>query len=158
MSTFYLAARYSRREELLGYKADLEEVGHLVSARWLLGDHHYEPAELDAYEDAPSMPPLDLMRRFADDDLDDLIAADTVVAFTEEPRTTGTRGGRHVELGIALGLRIAARSTAWIGALEGVEVVGPRIFIVGPAENVFCALKDIDGHFPDWPTARETLR
>lgn len=34
----YLAARYSRREELLGYRADLEAAGHIVTSRWLAGD------------------------------------------------------------------------------------------------------------------------
>lgn len=159
MSTFYLAARYSRREELLGYKADLEALGHEAPARWLLGDHHYEPADLDAYERASGMPPVALMRRFANDDIEDLIGASAIIAFTEEPRTIGTRGGRHVELGIAIGLRIAAQSTAWIGALDGVAVVGPRIYIVGPLENVFCAVDYLDGGvFDDWPACLQAIR
>ena len=35
----YLAARYSRLEELQGYAVDLRAIGHRVEARWLLGDH-----------------------------------------------------------------------------------------------------------------------
>ena len=33
----YLAARYSRLEELTGYADDLRAIGHRVEARWLLG-------------------------------------------------------------------------------------------------------------------------
>lgn len=32
----YLAARYSRREELLGYRDDLHAAGHVVTARWVV--------------------------------------------------------------------------------------------------------------------------
>lgn len=35
----YLAARYSRREELCGYRSELEARGHRVQARWLNGEH-----------------------------------------------------------------------------------------------------------------------
>jgi len=35
----YLAARYSRREELAAYRTELEALGHTVQARWLNGEH-----------------------------------------------------------------------------------------------------------------------
>ena len=42
MTAYYLAARYSRREELCGYRADLQRLGIEVPARWLNGSHQLE--------------------------------------------------------------------------------------------------------------------
>ena len=39
----YLAARYSRREELCGYRSELEAIGHTVTSRWLNGKPQREP-------------------------------------------------------------------------------------------------------------------
>jgi hypothetical protein len=36
-------------------------------------------------------------------DLEDVLAADTVIAFTEPPRSSTSRGGRHCEWGAAIG-------------------------------------------------------
>ena len=136
--TFYLAARYSRREELCAYRADLEARGHLVPARWLLGEHQVHGLEAARDVEADGPVPADQARRFATDDIEDLLASDVLVAFTEEPRTPlASRGGRHTEYGIALGLRRT-------GALNR------RLFVVGPIENVFYALPEVDGRFDDW--------
>jgi hypothetical protein len=35
MSSFYLAARFSRRFELQGYRADLQRLDHTVTSRWI---------------------------------------------------------------------------------------------------------------------------
>lgn len=116
----YLAARYSRLEELNEYRAELQDRGHVVTSRWLDGLEQYG---LEGTEEAMHSPAQRAM--FAIDDTRDLLEADTVIAFTEEPGTPGgRRGGRHVELGIALG-------------------AGTRVIIVGPAENVFCELPGI---------------
>lgn len=56
--------------------------------------------------------------------------SELLIAFTEQPRTGATRGGRHVELGIALGMM-------------------KRVWIVGPRENIFCWLDDVR-HFETW--------
>ncbi|MCL4413180.1 MAG: hypothetical protein M1522_00285 [Actinobacteria bacterium] len=136
MSTFYLAARYSRREELCEYKAALEARGHLVPARWLLGEHQVHGVEAARAVEAGGPVPAAQAVLFAEDDVEDLMAADLLVCFTEEPRCEATRGGRHVELGIALGMRRLG--------------VGPLIVVVGPLENVFCALPEIDGRFDAW--------
>jgi hypothetical protein len=113
----YLAARYGRRAELCAYRDQLEAVGHRVTARWLSGLH-----ESDNGRD-----PLNLTdsARFAQEDMDDLSSAEVVIAFTEPPTTTYSRGGRHVEAGMAL---------AW----------GKRLLIVGPAENVFYGLPCVE--------------
>lgn len=135
---FYLAARYSRREELCAYRSDLESRGHAVPARWLAGEHQVRGLEAARAVEADGPVPADQARRFATDDIEDLLASDVLVAFTEQPRTPlGTRGGRHAEFGIALGLR-------------HVGVSNRRIFVVGPIENVFHALPEVDGRFDDW--------
>ena len=109
----YLAARYSRREELCGYR---EQLGHEVTSRWLNGEHQALDEELVT---RPS-----LAMRFALDDLEDIEASRMLVAFTESPRTGATRGVRHVEFGMAL------------------QLLPIRTVVVGPIENVFHVLAD----------------
>ena len=118
---FYLAARYSRRTELVAYRDDIESWGGVVTSRWLEGNHQISDGEEANPKDA---------RTFAVEDRDDVLAADYVIAFTEEPRATNSRGGRHVELGIALG-------------------AGKRVIVVGPRENVFVWLPSVK-HFDGW--------
>ena len=113
----YLAARYSRREELCAYAETLRGLGFTVTSRWIDGSHQSP----DETENAAA---LALKRQWAGDDLEDIDDASVLVAFTEEPRTGATRGGRHVELGYALGRRMP-------------------VVIVGPVENVFCSIESI---------------
>jgi len=120
----YLAARYSRREELLTYRADLEAMGHIVTSRWLNGSHQVSDEGLSAEA------PTEMRERFALEDWNDLYDASHCIAFTEEPRVSNSWGGCHVELGAAL---------AWRKA----------VLVCGPLENVFCCLPDVE-HFDDW--------
>ena len=132
----YLAARYSRISELNGYADDLRDVGHLVRARWLLGDHQIHEGA-DKVEAATVSVPLE-GRPFAEDDFRDVFEADMLIAFSEEPRTDGaSRGGRHVEFGMAL---------AW----------GKFVVVVGPRENVFHTLPKVR-HFWHWTEALAAL-
>lgn len=176
MTRFYLAARYSRREELAAYAHDLGKRGHEVRARWLDGEHQWGGAALEtarAYEDRGEIMPDAF--RFAADDWEDVQAADMVIAFTETPRDSlshedvaaaletsseprgggifvdveqlrkrlnhyaakASRGGRHVEYGIALALEKA-------------------VIVVGPQENIFHLLPQVE-HYPDWPAYLEAL-
>lgn len=116
----YLAARYSRRLELCRYRDDLHAWGAEVTSRWLDEDRFEmsDPAVAGRLE------------RFATEVVADVLAADTLIAFTEEPRSENCRGGRHVELGIAIG-------------------AGKKIIIAGPRENVPCWLPQAEWH-PDW--------
>lgn len=86
---FYLANRYSRRAETLGYKKEMERHGYEVTSRWVDQDEHGE-----GVHDAVS--PLIA----AATDLNDLERADVLVMFGNEPGTG--KGGRHVEFGVAL--------------------------------------------------------
>lgn len=132
----YLAARYSRRLELCGYRAELAALGYEVTSRWLNGSHQIDDKGVPIGDDGERRfemgdPSLAHWREhFATEDVADVLAADTLVAFTEEPRSGNSRGGRHVELGIALGS-------------------GKHVIIVGPRENVFCWLPLVEW-YPDW--------
>lgn len=84
----YLAARYSRAAELRGYRSDLEALGcYSVTSRWIDGDQARAPGETEAAA----------LTRFACEDLEDIDCCKVLVAFTEEPRTILTCGGRHFE-------------------------------------------------------------
>jgi hypothetical protein len=125
----YLAARYSRNEEMLAYAKDLEGLGYYITSRWVYGEHNITDAQLTNDGD-----PKDesLRARFAQEDIDDLLAAQTIICFTEAPRTGATRGGRHVEFGVAL----ATHKHCWV---------------VGHRENIFYCLPQVR-FFPDWET------
>ena len=124
--TVYLASRYSRREELCGYREELRSAGFEVTSRWLNGEHQ-----------AADENPGPLARLFAEEDYEDLMRAGVVIAFTEKPRTGASRGGRHVEWGIALAM-------------------GKRTLCVGPRENVFHWLPAVE-QFDRWPSALAAL-
>ena len=105
----YLSSRYGRIHEMQAMAAWLRNHGHTVTSRWLNDDE-----SLDIYT-----PEHDTAREWAFQDIEDIRAADCLVAFTEQPQSPWSRGGRHVELGYAMG--------------EGKSTV-----VVGPRENIFC--------------------
>jgi hypothetical protein len=74
MTAYYLAARYGRREELLGHAADLIERGHAVTSRWLAGDHQAEDLEAGSDGEVARWP-LEDARRYAEEDVTDITAA-----------------------------------------------------------------------------------
>lgn len=126
MSRIYLAARYSRRDELVQYAMRLRAQGHVITSRWLQGHHQVDDQGLSAEAD-----PTD-RTRFALEDWSDLKGAEIVISFTEPPRSSNSRGGRHVELGAALAL-------------------AKRVVVIGPRENVFHCLPQVEW-YPDWRT------
>ena len=98
--TIYLAARYSRFPEMQQYAKDLVVRGHVVTSRWILGDHDIRA---HGQSSAPHYMP-----QWAQEDWEDLVIADTVISFTEAPdgaKHGRGRGGRHVEFGIALAMQ-----------------------------------------------------
>lgn len=136
----YLAAQYARRLELCGYRDDLEYRGHVVTSRWLAGDHQIgadgrilgEQGETWFEGTSPSAAETRVL--FARHDLEDITAADMLITFTEDPALApapgSARGGRHVELGYALGIRALSRRSF-------------PVAVVGPRENLFCWLPEI---------------
>ncbi len=138
----YLAAPYSRREEMLHHGAELEALGYIVTSRW----HWAGKTPLDSIVTEESRR---LANRFAREDADDVDHADLFIAFTTTPMASELpgasaiaveqeNGGTHVEFGIAFAL-------------------GKALWVVGPRENVFHCL-GLVRTFPDWPTALECLR
>ena len=69
------------------------------------------------------LPPDTEDPRYAQEDFYDVAAADAVVSFTSA--NGGGRGGRHIEFGIGLALN-------------------KRLIIVGPRENIFHALPQVE--------------
>lgn len=142
----YLAGRYSRRLELCGYRDELTVRGLTVRSRWLDGGHQIADDGMPLtkegerrFETGDSS--ADHLRgKFAQDDLEDVLACDLLIAFTEEPDQA--RGGRHVELGIALGATLAGST---------MRERNRRIIICGPRENLFCWLPLVE-NYPDWPS------
>lgn len=133
----YLAARYSRRLELCGYRDQLRAGGFKVKARWLDGNHQIADdgkpignAGEQLVESGDGAEAAKLRARFVLDDYEDVMAAGVVISFTEPPRSSANRGGRHVEFGIAL-----AR--------------GARVIVVGHRENIFHWL-DVVEFYPTW--------
>lgn len=140
MTKIYLAARYSRHTEMQGYAAELRAAGHTVTSRWINGSHQVmlngEPlgAEREAMFESGHTSMENQRREFAGHDWDDLMAADIVISFTEQPRmVSNSRGGRHVEFGAAL-------------------AAGKRCIVVGWRENVFHCLPTVE-FCHTWPEA-----
>lgn len=125
MAKIYLAARYSRNEEMRGIRDVLSTaLGHTVTSRWI--DLHPDAVgdfgtsfDHDALNSRP-----DECAPLGQHDLDDIDSADWVISFT---CGSGGKGGRHVELGYAM-------------------AKGKRLFVVGPRENVFHTLPAVEHH------------
>ncbi len=105
----YLASRYDRRFEMLGVTGILMRAGHDVTSRWIEGRGDGPEAE-------------------AREDVADLLRAECLVSFTEQPAAGvpwSARGSRHVAFGVAL-------------------VTGKRLCVVGPRENIFHFLPRVE--------------
>ena len=120
----YLPARCSRRLELCAYAETLGSLGFRVTSRWLDGSHQVDDRGLSV--EAPAAE----RERFASEDWEDVMRADWCVSFTEPPRSSNSRGGRHVEFGAAL-------------------AAGKRCIVIGPRENVFHCLPRVEV-YPAW--------
>lgn len=127
----YLASRYSRITEMRNYTAQLAEIGHEVTSRWV---HRAYQIVTDEYKDDLHH----LEARCAEEDLEDLRAAECIICFSEPPRSTTSRGGRHVEFGAAV---------AW----------GTRLILVGPRENVFHYVPQVEV-YETWEELRQFLQ
>jgi hypothetical protein len=106
--SIYIAARYGRKEEAVGYAELLTSRGYTVTSSWV---YQVEDEMLHTEgEDAAG--------RFAQKDWDEIRAADMIVALSESENNKFGRGGRHVEFGYAAGLN-------------------KILCVVGPLENLF---------------------
>jgi nucleoside 2-deoxyribosyltransferase len=109
--TFYLAAKYDKREQVGQIAEQLRQYGHTVISRWLTGTHDgLSPAEQMTY---------------AKEDLRDILDVDCLVLFQLPEHDPVPSTGRHVEFGYALALRkkliIVGNKTSVFHHLEEVE-------------------------------------
>lgn len=126
----YLAASFDQQSRMREYAAQLGALNIRVTSRWIRGEHEITDGELEQH---PA-----LAHRYANDDRLDVMASDIFVMFTNLP---STRGGRHVEFGIAVGSRYGARIETWV---------------VGKRENVFQYWEEVK-LFETWEDALAEL-
>ena len=89
----------------------------------LQDDHDEHAAEENSWRGLATLP-AEAARLFAQEDLGDVMQCDVLISFTERHDSGYSRGGRHVEFGLAYAL-------------------GKMLFVVGPRENVFHALEGV---------------
>lgn len=130
---FYLAARFSRNEEMREVRSVLETFGHDVTARWIDRDQRTFDDGRDggAIENIADWD-MNNAEQTAIEDLEDLAKADAVLNFTEgltkpHRKDRPAKGGRHVEFGIGLALN-------------------KLMFRIGPHENVFHCLPNVEAY------------
>ena len=74
----YLAARYSRRDEMKALATHLRLAGFFITSRWLYED---KPLNTHLGDDSPAF-----YRETAQIDLDDVDKSDALVFFAEDPK------------------------------------------------------------------------
>ena len=131
----YIAAPYSRKDEMNFVKSRLLEIGIGVTSSWLKEPH------------SPTAQMGDLSHEehqtYALQDIADVRAADAMLFFTD-PTKTIIRAGRHVEFGMAV-------------ALNEFRFGNYPIFVVGQdRENIFHHLDNVS-HYDSWKDARNAL-
>jgi hypothetical protein len=119
----YLSACYRRQPEMQRVGRELETFGHEITSRWI----SEEPFPIEEHRQ-----PVQARAKRAQRNLIDLAQSDCLIAFTERPPSGPGRGGRHVELGIALANRL-------------------RTMVVGWQENLFHTLVEF---YPSWEEAK----
>lgn len=116
--TIYLSASMTRRAEINGYARELTALGDRVMSTWHNGD---EATNDDTLTDAECW-------TIANRDMIELDRSDHLILFGDPVGEYAGRGGKWVEMGIAL-------------ALEA------TVTIIGHRENVFARMPGI-GHYP----------
>lgn len=106
----YIAARYSRKEEMKEQVAKLQDNGFEVTSTWMTETH-------DGSVQLADISPVALLS-YARRDLKEVDDADVLLFYSESDQSYNRRGGRHVEYGYAL-------------------AKDKLIIVVGPYENIF---------------------
>jgi hypothetical protein len=121
----YLAARYNKHPEMQGVRDVLQAMGHTVTSRWI--DQHGGD-QLESATHAQLNSQSEACAVYGQHDIEDIEAAETVISFTYPDG--GGKGGRHIEFGYAL-------------------AKGKRMILVGPRENIFHTLPEVE-RFESW--------
>lgn len=106
MTKVYISSRITRRAEMAEVAQKLEAVGFTITSSWVRDASEQEYKPKTDYTEAARL------------DHEQVIEADILLTFSEPLGSANVGGGRHTELGIALGL-------------------GRRCAVVGPKEQVF---------------------
>ena len=131
----YLAAPYSRKDEINKYAAELRAGGVEVTSTWL-NEPHKPTTQMHelTHEEHQS---------YAVQDVKDVAAADILVLWTDPTRAI-VRQGRTAELGMVIGLNVIRKKTV-------------PIFVVGlEDENIFHHCPEVS-HFASWGVVRDLL-
>lgn len=157
MAMIYLAARYSRRDEMKRCRDELVANGHYVTSRWIdladtpgwmsfedvvPEDLWYDPAKHGPDDSGHAAPRY--RADIAKADAEDVMRADVTILFTP----AGTRGGCHVEFGIQMARMVATQGMP--------DRLGDRyrLIVCGPRQNIFHNHSQVEV-FGTWP---ETLK
>jgi hypothetical protein len=89
----YLAAKFELQKTMRDVRNFLTNDGHVITSRWIDVEHESDGAHTVTDE---------LRVSYAQMDVDDVRAAEVLVAFSNHRHEPGIGGGRHVEFGIAL--------------------------------------------------------
>lgn len=133
----YLASSLSRRDNLRNYALELENLGFIVTSRWL--QRRADPAHTKTYEDITEGE----CREVASEDIEDIIEADALVLFTNT--ALSQRGGKEVELGFALALD---KYIIRVGPWRNVFHCLPRVHAVNHFEDAIRLLELVQGSYP----------
>ena len=118
----YLASRYSRKQELIEYRKELQSIIGVdlrVVSTWL---DNPQVTGIDG-KDAAFIPDAAVV--YAKQDYHDILSADCLIQFTDPPSSTFRRGAAHCEFGIALAL-------------------DKRCMIVGPRQQIFHTMPQVE--------------
>jgi hypothetical protein len=101
----YLAAKFGLKNTMRQARDLLQRDGHIITSRWIDVEHE---------EDASHTVTDGMRVEYAIMDVEDVLKADVLVAFSNQRGELNIGGGRHVEFGIAL------------HAAKKIIVVGPK--------------------------------
>jgi nucleoside 2-deoxyribosyltransferase len=125
----YLAAGFSRKNEIAEKSQELENLGIVVTSTWPWEDAAPDSKLSDCTENE--------LQKLARKDLNEILRSDALILFTQSPEESFVRGGRMVETGFALG-------------------TGKNVLVCGPKENIFFYLPEIR-QFNTWEELKATL-
>jgi nucleoside 2-deoxyribosyltransferase len=126
----YLAARFSRKDEIKEKAKELEAMGIHVTSRWL-EESAVPNSNLNDASD-------EYLLNVALIDIQDIDSADLLILFTEDPKEAFVRGGRHFESGYAYGTK-------------------KPVLTLGPRENVFHYLENVI-NVENWEDLKANLK
>ena len=126
---FYLAGAYDRWPELRRCRENLLTLGHEVLSQYLVAD------SAATEEEVATVPEVGVP--LAQQDMAEIEEVNALILFTEPALVTPTRGGAHVEFGMALAL-------------------GRHIAVVGPRMNAFHTLPEVR-QFASWSDALRAI-